>query len=46
MCTGRVPSLNVQNGTAIPIVSGRPLVPLKETDFWAQGVNLGLEFKW
>jgi hypothetical protein len=36
----------VPAGTVVPRISGmvRPQVPFRETGFWAQGVNLGLEF--
>jgi hypothetical protein len=30
----------------LPTGQVRPAVPLKETSFWAQGVNLGLEFRY
>jgi hypothetical protein len=29
-----------------PAGPARPIVPFKTTDFWAQGVNLGLEFRY
>lgn len=31
---------------AIPTGTPRPLPTLTDTDFWAQGVNVGLEWKW
>jgi hypothetical protein len=31
---------------AVPTGQSRPLVPFKETDFWAQGLTFGLEFRW
>jgi hypothetical protein len=39
------------NGQAVPPLVQRPgamhpVVPFKETDFWAQGVNLGLQWTW
>lgn len=34
-------------GTANPPAPQvRPLVPFRETNFWAQGLNVGLEYKW
>jgi hypothetical protein len=27
-------------------VGNRPMVPFKDSDFWAQGVNVGLQFTW
>ncbi len=32
--------------TVPPLAVPRPAVLFKESDFWAQGVNLGLEFRW
>ncbi len=32
--------------TATPLATRRPAVPFKETAFWAQGVNFGLELRW
>ncbi|MFN4257733.1 MAG: BBP7 family outer membrane beta-barrel protein [Gemmataceae bacterium] len=29
-----------------PVFPSRPIVPFKRTDFWAQGLNFGLEFTW
>jgi hypothetical protein len=29
-----------------PAPEVRPAVLFRETDFWAQGVNLGMEFRW
>jgi hypothetical protein len=29
-----------------PTALGRPTVLFKETDFWAQGINLGLEIRY
>lgn len=29
-----------------PVAQVRPLVPFKETDFWAHGLNFGLEYRW
>jgi hypothetical protein len=30
-----------------PLAAGvRPVAPFKETDFWAQGLNFGVEFRW
>jgi hypothetical protein len=29
-----------------PPFTGKPLVPFREDAFWAQGLNLGLEFRW
>jgi hypothetical protein len=31
---------------AVPTGQNRPMVPFKENDFWAQGINFGLEFRW
>jgi hypothetical protein len=31
---------------ALPTLQARPAVPFKETDFWAQGINLGLEIRY
>jgi len=31
---------------AIPAGTARPMPLLQDTDFWAQGVNVGLEWKW
>jgi hypothetical protein len=33
-------------GAIPPIVPPRPAVLFKETDFWVQGVNLGVEYRW
>jgi hypothetical protein len=33
-------------GTAPPATSVRPTVPFAQTDFWAQGVNLGVRLTW
>ena len=33
-------------GRIIPPVPGVPRPVLKEKDFWAQGLNLGLEFRY
>jgi hypothetical protein len=30
----------------IPPAAARPAVLFKETDFWAQGINVGMEFRW
>ena len=32
--------------TLAPPGTPRPLVPFKESDFWAQGLTFGLEFTW
>lgn len=32
--------------TGPPAPQRRPLVPFKETSFWAQGVNFGLEYRY
>jgi hypothetical protein len=39
------------NGNAVPPLvqpagATRPMVPFKETDFWAQGINVGLQLTW
>ncbi len=39
----RIPNFPVP---AMPLAQPRPAVPFKETDFWAQGINFGLEFKY
>jgi hypothetical protein len=39
----RIPNFGV---AATPLAQARPAVLFKETDFWAQGINFGLEFKW
>jgi len=31
---------------AVPASGSRPRVPFKQSDFWAQGVQFGLEFRW
>jgi hypothetical protein len=33
-------------GLDVPPVAARPAVPFKDVDFWAQGINFGLEFRW
>ncbi|MCS6849747.1 MAG: BBP7 family outer membrane beta-barrel protein [Gemmataceae bacterium] len=33
-------------GVSQPPISNRPTVPFKESDFWAQGLNFGLELRW
>jgi len=40
----RIP--NFSAGGAMPIGVARPTVPLATTDFWAQGVSTGIEFRW
>jgi hypothetical protein len=45
----RIPNVLVMNPAFAAATSGiplqpRPLVPFKQADFWAQGVNCGLEF--
>jgi hypothetical protein len=45
------PVLNVNQITGFPPSPNNPLVvrpiaPMKATDFWAQGINFGLEFNW
>jgi hypothetical protein len=43
----RVPAFIPPNlQSQIPPAAARPAVLFKETDFWAQGVNFGLEFRW
>lgn len=37
---------NFGQAGAPPLASNRPLVPFKTTDFWAQGVTLGFEFRY
>jgi hypothetical protein len=39
----RIPNFGI---AATPLPVPRPAVPFKETDFWAQGVNFGLEFRY
>jgi len=33
-------------GTAVPNAAAQPVSGLQHTDFWAQGVNFGLEFRY
>ena len=40
----RIPNFNVP-GT-VPTGQNRPAPLLNSTDFWAQGVNFGLEFRY
>jgi hypothetical protein len=35
------PGLNIA-----PVNPPRPAVRFQQTDFWAQGLNLGMELKW
>jgi hypothetical protein len=39
----RIPNFGVP---ANPLPQPRPAVPFKETDYWAQGINIGLEFRY
>jgi hypothetical protein len=42
----QLPLLRALPGGAIPVVGpARPAVVFKDTDFWAQGISLGLEFQ-
>jgi hypothetical protein len=38
--------LNLPPGTIPSVFPPRPAQQFNETDFWAQGVNFGLEFRW
>jgi hypothetical protein len=40
----QIPNFRGTNNPPAPQV--RPIVPFKETTFWAQGLNIGLEYKW
>ncbi|MCS6850584.1 MAG: BBP7 family outer membrane beta-barrel protein [Gemmataceae bacterium] len=42
----RVPSFRAAGVSAPPLLYVTPVVPFKETVFWAQGMNVGLEFVW
>src|SRR5262249_19285854 len=45
----RIPNFNPidRNGNLITTpVANRPAAPMARTDFWAQGINFGLQFKW
>jgi hypothetical protein len=45
----RIPNFNPIDRNGNPIttpVANRPIAPLARTDFWAQGINFGLQFKW
>jgi len=33
-------------GPGSPSTLGRPAVPFRQSDFWAQGLNLGVEFRY
>jgi hypothetical protein len=37
---------NFATNGAAPTGAGRPAVPFKETSFWAQGLNVGIEFRY
>jgi hypothetical protein len=43
----RIPRfVNLPAGTIPPVFPPRPAPLFRDTDFWAQGVNLGLEYRW
>ena len=42
----RLPVPAALAGNLPPANTGRPLVPFKATDFWAQGINFGLKYTW
>ena len=40
----RIPNFPVAGATTLPFV--RPTVPLKDTDFFTQGLSFGMQWKW
>ena len=36
----------VPNGPRVPLSANRPLPTFKQTDFWAQGLQFGVEYRW
>ena len=41
----QIPNFALLHGQT-PTNQGRPLVPFKESGFWAQGMNIGIEFRY
>jgi hypothetical protein len=42
----RVPAFLPAGVTAPPVFPPRPAPLFRDTDFWAQGANVGLEYRW